>query len=67
MLLLTNLKKKTFQKLINYFRYVDDIFLSYNKDYNIGELFVKIYNLHPNLDFTIDKEKYRSNFFLDVH
>ena len=45
-----------FQKPIHYIRYVDDIFVSYNDDYNIDELFSKISNLHPNLNFTIEKK-----------
>ena len=54
-------------KPINYIRYVDDIFVSYNDDYDIEELFRKISNLHPNLKFTIEKEKDNYLPFLDVH
>ena len=56
-----------YQKPINYIRYVDDIFVSYNDEYNIEELFSKISNLHPNLKFTIEKEKDNCLPFLDVH
>ena len=47
-----------FQKSINYIRYFDDIFVSYNDDYNIHDLFNKIFNLHPNFKFFIEKEKH---------
>ena len=56
-----------YQKPTNYIRYVDDIFVSYNDDYDIEELFSKISNLHPNLKFTIEKEKDNCLPFLDVH
>ena len=47
-------------------RYVDDTFVFYNDDYNIEQLFSKISYLHPNLKFTIEKEKDSRLSFLDV-
>ena len=40
---------KNIDKLFNYFRYVDDIFISNKKDYNVEYMFIKISNLFPNL------------------
>ena len=40
---------KKIDKLFNYFRYVDDIFISNKKDYNVEYMFIKISNLFPNL------------------
>ena len=47
-----------FRTSVNYIRYVDEIFVSYNDDYNIHDLFNKIFNLHPNFKFFIEKEKH---------
>ena len=38
---------KNVEKPLNYFRYVDDIFISYKTDYNVDALFDLNSNLHP--------------------
>ena len=60
-ILFTNIEKP-----LNYFRYVDDIFISYKTDYNVDDLFEQISNLHPSLKFTREHEADGSLPFLDV-
>ena len=60
-ILFTNIEKP-----LNYFRYVDDIFISYKTDYNVDDLFDQISNLHPSLKFTREHEADGSLPFLDV-
>jgi len=54
------------EKLLNYFRYVYDIFISYKKGYNVNTLFDQISNLPPSLKFTHKQEVDDSLPFLDV-
>ena len=54
------------EKPLNYFRYVDDIFISYKTGYNVDVLFDQISNLHPSLKFTREHETDGSLPFLDV-
>ena len=54
------------EKPLNYFRCVDDIFISYKTDYNVDDLFDQISNLHPSLKFTREHEADGSLPFLDV-
>ena len=60
-ILFTNIEKP-----LNYFRYVDDIFISYKTDYNVDTLFGLTSNLHPSLKFTREHEDDGSLPFLDV-
>ena len=41
------------EKPFNWFRNVDDIFVSYKSDYHLNGLFNKISSIHPSLKFTI--------------
>ena len=44
------------EKPLNYFRHVDNIFISYKKSYNINALFYKISNLQPSIKFTYENK-----------
>ena len=48
-ILFTNVKKP-----LNYFRYVDDIFISYKTDYNVDALFDQISNLQLHLSSLVN-------------
>jgi hypothetical protein len=52
---LTHLPQK--HKIINYYRYVDDILIIYDSDHtNIHNILQDFNNLHPNLHFTAETE-----------
>ena len=59
LILLTNIEKN-----LNYFEYIDDIFISNKTNYNVNALFDLISNLHPSLKFT--REVYGFLSLLDV-
>jgi hypothetical protein len=55
------------QKIIAYFRYVDDILIIYdNKNTNIDQTLNDFNNLQPTLKFTIENEKHKILNFLDL-
>ena len=57
---------KNVEKPLNYFRYVDDIFISYKTNYDVDALFDLISNLHPSLKFTCEHKDDGSLPFIDV-
>ena len=61
LILLTNIEKN-----LNYFEYIDDIFISNKTNYNVNALFDLISNLHPSLKFTREHEDDGFLPFLDV-
>jgi hypothetical protein len=62
---LTNLARK--HHIINYCRYVDDIFLVFDSDNTCIQNVLKDFNaLHPNLQFTAEAEENQSLNYLDV-
>jgi hypothetical protein len=55
------------QKIVAYFRYVDDILIVYDKDKtNISHMLDLFNNLHPKLKFTMELEEDMSINFLDI-
>jgi hypothetical protein len=53
--------------IINYNRYVDDIFILYDKNTtNIQDVINEFNKLHKNLQFTIEKENNKKLNFLDI-
>jgi hypothetical protein len=55
------------QKIIAYFRYVDDILIIYdNNNTDINQTLNDFNNLQPTIKFTIEKEKNESINFLDL-
>ena len=54
------------QKIISYFKHVDDIFIAYMNSFDIKMFYNKISNLHPPLKFTSEEETDGTLPFLDV-
>jgi hypothetical protein len=53
--------------IIDYCRYVDDILIVYNKDItNIENTLIDFNSIHPNMQFTIEKETQNSLNYLDL-
>ena len=69
-LFLSNLENKinTFigNKPLLYKRYVDDIFLIFNNEYDIKPFFNFMNSLHKNIKFTFEKENNNTLNFLDI-
>jgi hypothetical protein len=67
-----NLEDKIFesdrsQKVVFWFRYVDDILACFDGSIElINDFLLFINNLHPNIQFTLETEQYRSINFLDL-
>jgi hypothetical protein len=54
-------------KLINYFRYVDDILLIYDSSYaDIQDILDHFNSIHPNLILTVEKEQNNALNYLDI-
>jgi glycerol-3-phosphate cytidylyltransferase-like family protein len=53
--------------IIDYCRYVDDILIVYNKDItNIENTLIDFNSIHPNIQYTIEKETQNSLNYLDL-
>jgi hypothetical protein len=54
--------------IINYYRYVDDILIIYNKQTNtsINDVFDKFSTIHPRIKFTIKEESDNKINYLDI-
>jgi hypothetical protein len=54
-------------KLLNYFRYVDDILIVFDSQHtNINEITKEFNTLHPNIQFTEETEKQNKINYLDI-
>jgi hypothetical protein len=54
-------------QVIAYYRYIDDMFIIYNKKKtNIEETLKDFNNIQPSIKFTIEKEKQRKIIYLDI-
>ena len=53
-------------KTISYFRYVDEILIAHRNSFDINFFYNEISNLHPYLNFTVEKETDGSLPFLGV-
>jgi hypothetical protein len=54
-------------KIINYFRYVDDILIIYDSNHSdIQDILADFNTLHPNLHFTAETEKDNTINYLDL-
>ena len=49
-----------------YFRYVDDTFCLFNGETGADSFFTSLYNIHPALKFTLDRETNFMLLLLDV-
>ena len=58
----------TKHKIINYFRYVDDILIIFDPNHSIIQAILADFNtLHPKLQFTAETEKDNAINYLDVN